>query len=191
MVGLRRKPLAKKQYHKQANLIVDGAYVMKSCPERIDYLKLRNFLSNHLHVNFRELYYFNSVLPTGPDQSMNAFLAWLRVSHPAGPEMIAKLYTLKERTVECLSCKSKTNMFVQAGVDTGIATLIAGHQNRNRRIVLVAGDCDFIDAVNLSRNRGSHITVCAFSNSLSNALRCAADSVLLLDGYKNILRKDK
>lgn len=79
--------------------IVDAAYLMKSAPDRIDYLQLRNTLEERLKRTFTDAYYVDSAL-SSPTEQQESFYTWLKSAPPRGPKMRVRLHRLKSLHVD-------------------------------------------------------------------------------------------
>lgn len=123
--------------------LIDGAYVFKGAKSTDYYLDLRRELQEWSGGRFYKIIFFNSV--KGDRQQY--FHKWL---YKQGFEV--SLYDVKEMTVKCPCCKTKFGREVQAGVDVGICTAVL--TEKYSRLVLTAGDGDFIDALKVAKEGG-------------------------------------
>lgn len=163
--------------------IVDAAYMVKASPGRFDYLKLRSELERLNGSVFSESFYLNSS-PNPPTDAQDGFHTWLKTAPPNGPKMRVKLYKLKDVHNTCPSCSHHFVRQVQKGVDVGIATLIVklASQNQYDRLLLLAGDGDFEDAIAYVKEElHKEIWIGGFNGSLSADLQSYANNVLWLD----------
>ena len=102
---------------------------------QFDYLKLRNKLE--ASGPLWRAYYLNST-PHPPTDAQDAFHTWLRSATPRGPQLITKLYELKQIHADrayCEQCGDNVSLTCptdathslhnqqQKGVDVGLATL--------------------------------------------------------------------
>lgn len=173
--------------------IADAGYLLKACPGRFDYLKLKAVLEREAGAPFAESFYLNST-PDPPTDAQDSFHTWLKTAQPTGPKMRVKLYKLKDLHVDCPSCNNKFDRKVQKGVDVGIATLIVklAAQNQYSRLILSAGDGDFEDAIGFAKEElHKEIWITGYPESLSPDLQSYADRVLWLGDYWNKFKKNK
>ncbi len=143
---------------------VDGAYLFKvwqklGRADKLDYLKLRNYLESTFQVSIDDAYYFNAD-PDPPTSKMNAFHASLSYPPPGGPGLRVKLYWLHERLLNWPEAwgggpivhpttKQQYKLVQQKGVDVGLAFhLIRSYGHRKwRKLFFAAGDGDFHEAI--------------------------------------------
>lgn len=172
--------------------IADAGYLIQACPDRFDYLKLKNVLEREVGEKFAESFYLNST-PDPPTDGQNSFHTWLKTAPPQGPKMRVKLYKLKAMHLRCPSCGNNFDKTVQKGVDVGIATLIVklAAQDQYSRVVLSAGDGDFEDAIAFAKEEcHKEVWITGFPNSMSPDLQSYADHVLWLDPLFDEFKKD-
>jgi uncharacterized LabA/DUF88 family protein len=172
--------------------IVDGAYMLKAVPGKLDYLKFKRVLEEQNDGPFFESYYLNSV-PGAPTAAQDSFHQWLKSAPPRGPKMRVRLYELKEMSVACSTCGQQFVRQVQKGVDVGIATLILklATQNQYERLILSAGDGDFEDAISYVKSElHKEIWISGFIHSMSVDLQSYADHVVWLDDFWQTIKKD-
>jgi len=165
--------------------IVDAAYSMKAAPGRYDILKLKQELEVQNGSPFDESYYLNST-PSPPTDQQDAFHTWIKTAPPKGPRMRVQLYKLKEMRCTCPQCAKHFDKTVQKGVDVGIATLIIklATQDRYDRLVLLAGDGDFEDAIDYVKSElHKEIWIAGFPNSVSADLQSYSDRVIWISDF--------
>lgn len=169
--------------------ISDGAYLFKSAPGRFDYLKLKSELEKAIGAPFAEGYYFNAQSAASPAQ--DSFNKWLKCAPPIGPQMILKLYSLKNVRVYCPHCGAEHEKEIQKGVDVGIVTMMMklATQNRYDQIALCAGDGDLTDAVEYIKQMNKRFCLVGFKDSASPDLQCFADQVVWLEDIWDRIRK--
>jgi uncharacterized LabA/DUF88 family protein len=171
--------------------VVDGAYMLKGGPGRVDYLSLKEELERLNGAPLFESYYLDST-PNPPSDAQDAFHTWLKCAPPQGPKMRVQLYKLKEMHVHCPQCDCRFERPVQKGVDVGIATLILrlASDDQYDRLLLSAGDGDFEDAINhVKSDLHKEIWICGFNGSVSADLQSYADEVVWLDEMWDVIRK--
>lgn len=142
---------------------------------KIDYIKLINYLSKE--TNLLRAYFYDGV-PDKISVKKNAFFQALEHS---GIQLRTK--ALRNRFIICDFCKKGKNKQIQKGVDVSLATDILRHglQKSCDICIVVSGDEDFKDAIELVKDRGIKVWVCSFKSSLSSELRRTADKIILLD----------
>ncbi len=169
--------------------IVDGAYAMKAAPGHFDYVKLKEKLEARNGNPFFENYYLNST-PNPPTDQQDAFHTWLKSAPPRGPRFRVKLYKLKDLHCACPSCGHGFERTVQKGVDVGIATLVVklASQNQYDRLLLLAGDGDFEDAIDYVKSElHKEIWIAGYPNSVSTDLQSYSNEVVWIsDFWKDI-----
>jgi uncharacterized LabA/DUF88 family protein len=171
--------------------IVDGAYLMKAAPGKFDFLKLKREIERACGDPLFESYYLNSV-SSSPNDSQDAFHAWLKSAPPRGPKMRVQLYALKDMHMVCPHCGQSFDRPVQKGVDVGIATLILklAAQDQYERLILSAGDGDFEDAISYVKSElHREIWVCGFYDSISADLQSYSDRVIWFDDWWDLIKR--
>ncbi len=170
--------------------ISDGSYLFKSALGRFDYLKLKKELEEASGSPIAESYYFNS-RGSGVNTAQDSFYKWMKSAPPIGPQMIVKLYSLKQVRNTCTQCGAESERDIQKGVDVGIATMIMrlSAQNRFDQLILTAGDGDLADAVEYVKQVGKQISLAGFKDSVSPDLQCYADRMIWLDEMWERIRK--
>lgn len=176
---------------KRAVWVADASYLLKAAPDRFDYLKLKAVLEDEHGGPMDDGHYFNST-PNSPNDPQDAFHRWLKTAPPGGPKMRVNLFPLRELRTECSECGGITVRQIQKGVDVAIATTIiklAAH-DRCDRIILAAGDGDYVDAVRFARDEcGKEVWVAGFADSISVDLQSHAGHVIWLDDYVDDIRR--
>ena len=171
--------------------VVDAAYMMKASPGKFDYLKLKAELERLNGDKFSESFYLNSS-PNPPTDAQDGFHSWLKTAPPGGPKMRVKLYKLKDVHNTCSSCSHHFDRQVQKGVDVGVATLIVklASQNQYERLLLLAGDGDFEDAIAYVKEElHKEIWMAGFNGSLSADLQSYANNVIWLNDIWGDIQK--
>ncbi len=171
--------------------IVDGAYCMKAAPGRYDFLKLKEQLEKRSGGPFFESYYLNST-PSPPTDQQDSFHTWLKMGPPKGPRFRVQLYKLKDMHCTCPSCAHPFERTVQKGVDVGIATLIVklAAQNRYDRLLLLAGDGDFEDAIEYVKSElHKQIWFAGFHDSVSADLQSYSDELVWISDFWREIEK--
>jgi uncharacterized LabA/DUF88 family protein len=143
---------------------VDGAYLFKAWlslrrDDKLDYLKLRNYLCKWAQVEIGDAYYFGAE-PDPPAAKLSSFHSALAYPPPGGPGLRVKLYWLQRRTLmwpaalgggQVVHPKSGQpyELVQQKAVDVGLAFhLMRSHGHRQwHTLFLGAGDSDFHEAV--------------------------------------------
>lgn len=165
--------------------IVDGAYCMKAAPGHYDVLRLKAALESRNGSEFAESYYLNST-PNLQSAQQDAFHTWLKMAAPKGPKMRVQLYEVKAMHCVCPKCSEHFDRPVQKGVDVGIATLIIklASQNRYDRLMLLAGDGDFEDAIDYVKSElHKEVWIAGFPDSVSADLQSYSDNVLWISDF--------
>lgn len=171
--------------------IVDAAYLLKAAPGRFDYLKLKTELERLVGEKLSEGFYLNST-PNPPTDAQDGFHTWLKTAPPNGPKLRVKLYKLKDMHNMCPNCSHHFDRQVQKGVDVGVATLILklASQNQYDRLILLAGDGDFEDAIAFVKEElHKELWIGGFNGSLSADLQSYADNVIWLDDVWHAIEK--
>ncbi len=164
---------------------------------RVDYLKLRHLIEQRLGDIWRG-YYLNSV-QNEAHEARDRFHGWLQSAAPIGPNLMVKLYGLKNERVRnayCVDCGAKVDLQCphggsdhnlvnqrQMGVDVGLATLALVHKERYDTLVLSSGDGDLVDAVDHLAESGKEIELAVFSAGVSTDLQARSDRVLWIDDH--------
>ncbi len=156
--------------------LIDGAYVLKGASGQIDLIALRRELQEWAIPNrgrFDRMIFFNSQ-KEGDDKQQN-FHTWLTTM---GFEV--KLYGLKEMNVQCDCCNTIIKRQVQKGVDVGICTAILELCDEYKRIVLTAGDGDFIDAIRAVKKKFKEVYISGYNGSMAGEFRVESDALKIL-----------
>jgi len=173
-------------------VFIDGSYIVKSADFKIDYKKLMIFLTKKLEGKIENTIYFNSA-PKQITDSQEKFHNFLKSANPVGPGIEVEIYSLKSLDVNCRHCKKTHTRNVQNGVDVALATKMIeqAYLKNCTRIVLLAGDSDFVPSLNFLRNHlNQKITTVGFRNTMSVELQSiSSDLIFLNEEKKNIERK--
>ena len=160
--------------------IIDGASLLKGASGRIDLISLRSELQewsipqNKFGNNrFDRVIFFNSQ-KEGDDKQQN-FHDWLKANN-----FEVKLYGLKEMDVKCDCCNTIIKRQVQKGVDVGICTSILELCDEYKRIVLTAGDGDFIDAIRAVQKKFKEVYISGYNGSMAKEFRTDANALKIL-----------
>lgn len=156
--------------------LIDGAYLLKGAKSRIDLIHLRRDLQEWAipdRGHFDRVIFFNSMKEG--DVAQETFHDWLR-----GKNFEVKLYGLKEMNVDCPCCKTQIRRQVQKGVDVGICTAILELADEYKRIVLTAGDGDFIDAIHAVQRKFKEVYISGYNGSMAGEFRTDADALKII-----------
>jgi uncharacterized LabA/DUF88 family protein len=169
---------------------------------QFDYLKLLRKLEESGPI--WRAYYLNST-PHPPTDAQDAFHTWLRSAQPRGPQLITKLYELKEVRADrayCEQCAEKVTLKCpnevshslhnkqQKGVDVGIATLALTHRDRYETLLLSSGDGDLLDTVEFLSEQGKRVELAVFAEGVSTELQSRADRIYWLNDFAEEIRRD-
>lgn len=146
--------------------LIDGAYVLKGAQGKIDYLQLRRTLQVWASENqrFDRCIFFNSCILD--DEAQTRFHAWMENN---GFEL--RLYDIKKMKATCPTCNTCFHRQVQKGVDVGLCTVLLELADDYRRVVLTAGDGDFIDAIRVVKRKFKEVYISGFRSSMSSEFR--------------------
>jgi uncharacterized LabA/DUF88 family protein len=150
---------------------------------RIDYDKLIKKVSED--TNLLRAYFYDGVQDKLPVKKKNFYEALRR----QGIQLRTRV--LKDRETTCKQCGFKSTQLLQKGVDIALATDILRHafQKTCDICIIVSGDQDFKDAIEVAKDRGIKVWVVSFKNSLSRELAMTADRVILLDELFDNIRQ--
>src|SRR5882757_7496507 len=166
----------------------DGAYLFKvwqslKRADRLDYLKLRNYLESSFGAGIEDAYYFNADAdPASAKQS--AFHSALSYRPPDGPGIRVKLYWLQKKALfwpttwgggPVLHPETQRHfeLVQQEAVDVGLAFhLMRSHGHRKwHRLYLAAGDSDFHEVVqHLVENENVDLVLIGSDQTISGEL---------------------
>jgi len=159
-------------------LVVDGAYWFNM--ERdydLDIMKAMQYFQDEVGVEIQDRFWLDRQLG-------EARKNYLRSAN--GPKFSVKEYPSKNR--ECPICHGYS--LVQSGCDVGIALRIFRLSQEFRKIVLIAGDGDFEEALEYAKEFARcEIYLATFQNSSSTKLHPYARKVLFLDVFDPRLRR--
>ena len=131
---------------------------------------------------------------------------WLRSAPPRGPQLITKLYELKQVRADrayCDECGTKVDLACpngahhhignqqQKGVDVGIATLAVIHRDRYDSLLLSSGDGDLLDAVEYLSEHGKRLELAVFTEGVSTDLQARADHIYWINDFADDVRRDQ
>lgn len=174
-------------------VLIDAENVLKSwitycksnnLDEKLDYVKLRDILSND--TNLLRAYFYSAV----PEELLTKKKNFLAALQKSGIQLRIKF--LKVRHESCLKCGHIQERLVQKGVDVSLATDILRHawQKTCDVCIVVSGDEDYKDAIDVAKDKGIKIWIAAFRFSLSRELEHTADKVIFLEEiFTQIKRK--
>lgn len=188
--------------------LIDAGYLFNAqrtvAPDyQFDYLKLRRRLEDSGPI--WRAYYLNST-PHPPTDAQDGFHSWLRCAPPRGPQLITKLYELKQVRADrayCDICQTKVALTCpngadhhlanqqQKGVDVGIATLALIHRELYDTLLLSSGDGDLLDAVEFLSEGGKRIELAVFTEGVSTDLQARADAVYWINDFAEEIRRDR
>jgi uncharacterized LabA/DUF88 family protein len=175
---------------------VDGAYLFKvwqslKRADKLDYLKLRNYLESTFDQRIEDAYYFNADSDP-PTAKMNAFHSALSYPPPAGPGIRVKLYWLQKKPLfwpvswgggPVLHPETSRHyeLTQQKAVDVGLAFHLMrsfGHR-KWKKLFLAAGDSDFHEAVqHLVEHEDVELVLIGSGNTISGELQPYARAVV-------------
>ena len=187
--------------------LIDAGYLLNAQRAvgpgyQFDYLKLRRKLEESGPM--WRAYYLNST-PHPPSDAQDGFHTWLRSAPPRGPQLITKLYELKQVRADrayCEDCQTKVTLACphgtthrignqqQKGVDVGLATLALIHRDRYDVLLLSSGDGDLMDAVEFLSEQGKRIELAVFSEGVSTELQARADQIHWIDEFADEVRRE-
>ena len=188
--------------------LIDAGYLFnarRSCGSgyQFDYRKLRQKLEEAGPI-WRG-YYLNAS-PYPPSDALDSFHNWLRSAAPDGPQLITKLYDLKQTRANrayCEECSAMVNLTCpngaghrignqqQKGVDVALATLALVHRDRYETLMLSSGDGDLMDAVEFLSEQGKRIELVVFREGVSTDLQARADKVHWINDFADDVRQER
>jgi uncharacterized LabA/DUF88 family protein len=174
-------------------MFIDGAYVAKSYPSRIDYRSLRKFIEEELGDAIDEAYFFSA--DDDPPQATKLHNA-LAYPPPSGPGFRVKIYWLHKKKLfwpqkyggaPVLHPDHEDVQFelvTQKAVDVGLIY----HMTRSflkrkwTRLVLAAGDSDFHEPIqNMVENENVDLYLVGSMKGISQELRPYARKIWEID----------
>lgn len=174
-------------------LFIDGAFISKCYPGKIDYLKLRNLVERELTDSIDEAYYFNALDDPG---KATAFHKYLTTPPPFGPGFRPKIYWISRKKLfwppqlgshPVLHPKDPSIQFeltVQKGVDVGLAFhLVRSYYKRHwSKLALCAGDADFHEPVqSLVEGEGVDLYLVGSMAAIAPELRSHVRRIIEID----------
>jgi uncharacterized LabA/DUF88 family protein len=97
------------------------------------------------------------------------------------------LFPLGTKSLYCKECNKTRKTFTEKGVDVAIATKMLAHAMNKayETAILVSGDKDYLETVQIIKNLGLRVEVVSFRHSLSKDLANESSApVLFLDDVK-------
>ena len=162
-------------------LLIDGYYLKKATREvnirtgrkrrRVDFALLEKYLTTRVGVVFAEKFWFDAT----PEETAPSYSSFLRNIQCLGYR--CPTYHLKSitRKMVCDHCRHDCTVSVtsQDRVDAGIVTqiLLAAHSPTVTDIVLISGDSDFCEQVEIAKQKGKRVWLLSLPTSLSPELR--------------------
>ena len=157
----------------------------KGSDAKIDYSKLVAALSTG--TNLLRAYFYDGVSSVVPGKKK----AFLDAIQSQGIQLRTKV--LKQRDFCCEHCAKQNSRMVQKGVDVSLATDILRHawQQTCEICIVVSGDEDYKDAIDVAKDKGVRIWIASFKFALSAELRRSADKVIYIeDLFDKIQRQE-
>ncbi|ETW06783.1 hypothetical protein, variant [Aphanomyces invadans] len=163
-------------------LIIDGSYAnigARNLPNgKLDYVEFRADLEAMAGFSFAECWYFDHEQKGYPD------VRALKRAAPEGPQFQVKTYQRKGYQCRCPKCNIQFQQKIQKGVDNGIATKMLSlvYEQMADRLVLVAGDGDFYDSLDLIKNvRHKELWVVGYRPNVSPDLQQLATKIVWIE----------
>lgn len=171
--------------------IVDGSYLYSNATDQKRYSVglLRKMLEGMIGGRLED-YIYVSTLPADNEQVLRKIESYHRyLGTPEGGNARVIAHETKETTIYCPKCSASFERRFQWAGDTVIASEIVRWALHRQvpRIILVAGDGDFIYPLELARSFCKEIVVVGFQRSMSMNLQGAANRVVYLDEYCQLL----
>lgn len=143
--------------------------------ERIDYEKLIQELSQG--TNLLRAYFYDGVSDSIFVKKKN----FLEALQRKGIQLRTKV--LKSRSYTCAHCNRENTRLVQKGVDVSLATDILRHawQETCEICIIISGDEDYKDAIDVAKDKGVKIWIVSFKDRLSKELGNSADRLIFLE----------
>jgi uncharacterized LabA/DUF88 family protein len=147
--------------------LIDAAYILKGHTGNIDYTQMRRVLQEwaieQQGGRFDQIIFYNSYVEG--DHRADAF----------NTEMTRRGFNVKLFPLK----KTHGDRWVQRGVDVALVTdlLCLAYEGKFKRVVLSAGDGDFIEAVKLVRSRFQQVWLAGYKDSMSSDLAKEADRI--------------
>jgi len=104
------------------------------------------------------------------------------------------LFLLGTKSLYCKECDKTRKTFTEKGVDVAIATKMLTHAMNKafETAILVSGDKDYLETVQIIKNLGLRVEIVSFRHSLSKALgNESSGAVLFLDDVKKEIEFSK
>jgi len=186
---------------------IDGAYLFKAWQslkraDRLDYLKLRQYLEATFGESIGEAYYFNADQDPATGKA-NAFHSALAYPPPAGPGLRVKLYWLQKKPLfwptswgggPVLHPETHRHfeLVQQKAVDVGLAFHLMRSFNQRRwsTLYLAAGDSDFHEAVqHLVENENVNLILIGNETTISGELLPYARAIVSVSEHAERLAR--
>ncbi len=173
-------------------MFIDGAYVSKVFPSRIDYLALRQMIERETGDVIDEAYYFDADSDPPQATKLHNKLAYLP---PSGPGLRVKIYWLHKRLLTWPKAmggepvihpesQKQFELVTQKAVDVGLVYHMTRsfHKRQWRTLVLAAGDADFHEPVqSLVESENVNLYLVGTNGSISQELRPYARKIFEID----------
>lgn len=174
-------------------LFIDGAYVWKVYRDKIDYLKLRQYIEDDLDDTIDEGYYFSADDDPPRAQGLHNALAY---PPPTGPGLRVKIYWLQRKllwwpaqlggmpVLHPDDPRVQFEIREQKAVDVGLAFhMIRSFTKRNwDKLVLASGDGDFHEPIqHLVETENVDLYLIGSMNTISERLRPYARKIYEID----------
>ena len=174
-------------------LFIDGAYLLKTFREHIDYVKLRQHIENTLGDTIDEGYFFKA--ETDPPKAEKLHNA-LTLPPPRGPGLRVKIYWLQKKqlfwpkhlggqpVVHPDNPDIQFEQTTQKAVDVGLVYhMVRSYLKRKwSKLVLIAGDGDFHEPIqDLVESENVDLYLVGSVPNISHELRPYARSIFQID----------
>lgn len=174
-------------------LFIDGAYMLKTFKEHIDYLKLRNYIETELADTIDEGYFFNADSDPPKAEKLHNVLT---LPPPRGPGLRIKIYWLQKKQLfwpkqlggQPVVHPDNSNILfeqtTQKAVDVGLVYHLVRsfHKRKWTKLVLAAGDADFHEPVqNLVESENVDLYLVGSVKNISDELRSYARRIIEID----------
>lgn len=152
-------------------VVYDGAY-LAALSKQMDMRRFDQLIRFYSGAIPYRSVWFGTRNPSGADGSFLNILSSLGIE--------VRLYRLARRDTVCPSCGSISTREVQKGVDVGLAIFATSEalQHRYEKLLLIAGDGDFIDLVHEIQQSGRTVCVVGTPETISESLKEISDRVI-------------
>lgn len=152
-------------------VVYDGAY-LAALSKQVDMRRFDQLMRFYSGSVPSRSVWFGTRNPTGSDGSFFHVLSSIGIE--------TKHYRLARKETSCPSCSTISMREIQKGVDVGLAVFVMKEMFHGRfdKLMLIAGDGDFLDLVHEIQQSGRKVYVIGTPETVSESLKDITDRII-------------